>query len=80
MTLETYTDLFAWMTAINVGLLLVTTLALWAMRDWVSTLHGRMFGIPAETARIEIYRYLATFKIAVIVLNLVPYLALRIVG
>ncbi len=80
MTLETLTQLFAWMTAINAGLLLFTTLAVWAMRDWVAALHGRMFGLSAETTRGHIYAYLATFKIAVIVLNLVPYLALRIVA
>ncbi len=52
------------------------TLALMRCRRPVA----RWFGSSESVLSIEFYRFLAYYKMAVLLLNLVPYLALRIVG
>ncbi|MGD9417667.1 MAG: DUF6868 family protein [Verrucomicrobiota bacterium JB025] len=42
-------------------------------------MHGRMFGMDEAGLAAAYFRYLATFKIVVIVFNLVPWVALQIV-
>jgi len=79
MTLETLTTLFGWMSVLSLGLLIFTTIMIVTMQNWAAGLHGRMFGLDRETVRRSYFDYLATFKIAVLMLNLIPYLALRIV-
>ncbi len=79
MTPEALTALFGWMSVISIGLLLFSTLAILSLRDWVTSLHGRMFDIDASDLHQSFFKYLAQFKIAVLVLNVVPYLAMRIV-
>ena len=76
MTIETLTTFFGWMTAINLFFFLVSVVMSMALREYGTQMHARMFGI--EKARIaEIwYIYLGAFKIAFIMLNLVPFLAL----
>lgn len=79
MTPETLTALFGWMSVISIGLLLFTTLMLLILRDWVASVHGRLFDIAPKELHESYFKYLAQFKIAVLVLNVVPYLAMRIV-
>jgi hypothetical protein len=48
--------------------------------DWVYRMQSRWFPIPREAFDVAIYGFLGLFKIVFIVFNLVPYLALLIVG
>ena len=78
MTIETLTTFLGWCTAINIGLLLFSSLFIMLMRGTTTKIHSAMFGLPASDLPMEYFRYLGTFKIAIIVLNLVPYLVLRL--
>ena len=75
-TIETLRTFFGWCTVINVGLLLLTTVALLLLRGTVSRIHARLFGLNEEDLARAYFQYLAQFKIAVIVFSLVPYAAL----
>lgn len=68
-----------WCTLINFIVLIVSTVALVFCRQWVSSIHGRLFGLEESELAKLYFQYIATYKIAVIVFNLVPYLALRII-
>ncbi|MHA1529353.1 MAG: DUF6868 family protein [Alphaproteobacteria bacterium] len=48
--------------------------------DWVYRMRSRWFPLPRETYDAMIYGFLGVFKMVFIVFNLVPYLALSIVG
>ena len=50
------------------------------VRDWASKVHAKMFQIDDASVRQVYFRYLAYYKIAILVFNLVPYVALRIMG
>lgn len=42
-------------------------------------MHGKLFGMDETALSAAYFRYLATFKIVVIVFNVVPWIALQIV-
>lgn len=79
MTTQEITMLFAWMSVINIAILFFTTIAIITMRGTIARVHGKLFNIDESDALREYFHYLAQYKVAVIVLNLVPYLALRII-
>ncbi len=80
MDIQTLTSFFMWCTIINGGLFIYW--ATWCMfaPDWVYRMQSRWFPISREAYDVTIYAFLGGFKIVFIVFNLVPYLALLIVG
>ena len=79
MTLETLTQLFAWMTAINLGLLIAATLPTMLARNRATAFHATLFDLDQADIRLTFYRFLGQYKLGIILFNLVPYIALRIV-
>ena len=80
MTLETWTALFGWMTAINLSLLIFSTLMLITFKPWVTRIHKVFFNLSPEKLEMSYFKFLAGLKLLVLVFNLTPYLALRIIG
>ena len=80
MDIQTLTTFFMWCTIINAGLFIYW--ATWCMfaPDFVYRMQSRWFPISRETYDVAIYGFLGVFKMLFIVFNLVPYLALLIVG
>ncbi len=79
-SLETLTVFLGWCTAINIGLLVVASISLILMRGPMVRIHGKMFGLDEVDLTRQYFQYLAQYKIAIIVLNLIPYIALKIMG
>lgn len=77
-SMQTLTTFFGWCSVISVGVLLFTSGSLMLMRGTISKLHSKLFGMSEEYLARAYFQYLAQFKIVVIVFNLVPYIALRI--
>ena len=71
---------FGWCSVINIAVLLFSTLLIVVLKESVSKMHAKLFGL--EQSRIaEIYfRYLGHYKIAILVLNLAPYIALKMMS
>lgn len=67
--------LLLWMTLINFGLLLFSTVIVIVFRDAIYGLHSSMFGVDTKQVAQVVYTYMANFKVLVIVFNLVPLLA-----
>lgn len=80
MTVEVVRGFFAWCTLINMGLLVWWFLWFFLAHDWIYGLHGRWFKLSEERFDAIHYAAMAFFKISLIVFNLVPYLALRIIS
>lgn len=80
MNIETIRDFLGWCTLINIGVLLLMTVSLISMRPMISRLHARMFGFSESLLPMEFYRFIGYYKMAVLILNLVPYLALRVMA
>ena len=80
MSVEMIRSFLGWCTLINWAILLWWWLFLVLARGWVYRVHSKWFNIPEERFDEIHYKGIAMFKIAVILFNLVPYLALRIVA
>lgn len=75
---DTFTTFLGWCTVINLGVLLFSTFMIMAMHRFITDIHSRMFGIPESELPAIYMRYLANFKVLVLVFNLVPYVALKL--
>ena len=80
MTLETIRSALAWCAVINLALLLLWFLYFATAHDWLYRIHSRWFDIPPDRFDVIHYGAMAGFKLGIILFNLVPYFALRIVG
>ena len=80
MDIQTLTRFFMWCTILN-GALLVLWITICAFApNLVYRLQRIWFPIPRETFDVVIYSFLGLFKIVFLVFNVVPYVALLIVG
>jgi len=69
-----------WCTIINMGLMIFWVLIIPPCRGLLHRVHGGLFKLPPEQLDQAMYKFLGQFKMLVIVFNLVPYIALLIVG
>lgn len=72
-------QLFKWMTIINIGIFLVSSILIMLLKNIVKKMHAKLFGIEMKEVLVTIYAYLGLYKIMIIVFNLVPYAALLII-
>ncbi|MGI9239924.1 MAG: DUF6868 family protein [Verrucomicrobiales bacterium] len=80
MTTDTVREFLGWCTIINSGILLFQAVAVMCLRKTMTQIHGSMFGLDEPSLMRCYFQYLALYKIAILVFNLVPFLALLIVG
>ena len=80
MDIQTLTTFFMCCTIINVAMLLVSTAMCIAAPGWVHRTQSIWFPMPRETWNVAMYGFLGLFKILVLIFNVVPYVALLIVG
>jgi hypothetical protein len=79
MDIEILRSTLGWCTVINFGLLLWWALFILLAHDLVYRLHSRWFKLSVEQFDAIHYTGMAFFKIMVLLFNLAPYIALRIV-
>ena len=80
MNIEIVREFLGWCAVINMGLLVLSSVLVIALRRTISGIHRKMFGLDEAAVLQAYFRYLANFKLLVIVFNLVPYIACRIMG
>ena len=78
MNIETLHEFLGWCTVVNFGVLVVGAIKVLALRDWATKIHARMFQVDEEWVRRSYFMFFVYYKIAILVLNLVPYIALSI--
>ncbi len=80
MSIEMVRSALLWCAVINYGLLLWWFLVFTLAHDWSHRLTGRWFPLSVEQFDALTYVVMALYKVSIILFNLVPYVALRIVG
>ena len=80
MTIDSLTSFLGWCSVINIAILVFSTLMMIVMRDFSVKIHSRLFHVDAEALPSLYLQYLVNYKIAVIILNIVPYIVLRIMA
>ncbi len=80
MDMQTLETFFMWCTVINGGLLIYSTIGLTFAPNWIYKVQSRWYPISREAFNVIIYSFLGLYKLFFITFNLVPYIALRIMG
>ena len=80
MDIQILTTFFMWYTIIDGGILILWTVFSVFAPDLVYRTQSKWFPIPRETFNVVIYSFFGLFKIVFLVFNVVPYMALLIVG
>ena len=79
MTMETLTAILGWSSIINFAVLTLSFLVIKLWPALLSNFQAKLLGIDAEDLRLMYIKWLGAYKIGIILFNLVPYIALRIV-
>ncbi|MGA2081469.1 MAG: DUF6868 family protein [Holophaga sp.] len=69
-----------WSVGINYGILLLWFGVFFLAHDWLFWLHTRWFRLSAENFDTLNYAGMAVYKIGIMLFNLVPLIALTIIG
>ena len=80
MDIQTLTTFFMWCAIMNGGLLVLWTVFFLFAPNLVYRTQSKWIPISRETFDVVMYSFLGAFKIVFLVFNVVPYLALLIVG
>ena len=79
-SIETLATFFGWCTVINVGIILLAVLFFGIFHDFAGKVHAKMFGITEEEAKAAFFHVFQQYRLAVVVLNVVPFIALSLMA
>ena len=80
MDAEMLRHLLFWCTIINYVILVLWFIVFVSAHEWMQGLHGRWFRLPPEQFDALHYLGMSIYKLGILLLNLVPLIALYIVG
>jgi hypothetical protein len=79
-SIETLATFFGWCVVINIGFILIAVVLAAAFHEGFGKINAKIFGISQEEAKATVFRAFQQYRFAVLVLNLVPYIALKIMS
>jgi len=80
MDTNTLQTVFMWCTIINGAWFVSAVLICVFARDWMYRMQNKWFPVSRDAYNVVIYSFFALFKVIFIVFNVVPYIALLIMG
>ena len=80
MDVQTLTSFFMWCTIINSGMLIFLALIYMLAPNLAYRLQSKFIPISQETFDVVFYSFMGLFKVIVLVFNVVPWIALLIIG
>ena len=80
MNITILTSFFGWCSVINLGLLLLWSLFFLFAPDLVYRTQKSFVSISRERFDLFMYSFIGLFKLLVLIFNIVPWIALRIIG
>ena len=79
-SIETLTTFLGWCSVLILGILIFVGVVLSMVHDTIGELAGKMVGITSEQAKVTLFRVVRQYRILVVVFNIVPYIALKIMA
>ena len=80
MELNQLTEFMGWCAIVNIGFITVIALFLLICKNFVMHSHQLMFKISDESLEKIYFKFLAHYKLVVIVFNIAPYMALKLMA
>lgn len=78
ITLEVLAELFGWLSIINIGILGFTTFCMLVFNQHIANIHSKLFDLTDDQLAQAYFQYLAQYKILILMFNLSPYIALKL--
>ncbi|GAA0859531.1 DUF6868 family protein [Aliiglaciecola litoralis] len=78
ISIDTLSTFLGWCSILNIGLLLFTFMAISVFRNFIISIHSKLTGVNPSELPTLYFHYIGTYKLAIIVLNIVPYFALKL--
>jgi hypothetical protein len=72
-------EFFFWCAAVNYGVLVFWFLAFLIAHAWLYRLHARWFQVSVAQFDAIQYSAMAAYKVGILLLNVAPYIAVRII-
>lgn len=69
-----------WCTIINAAILLLSAMLLTLARTAIAGIHARLVGIDRQQAIAGYFSWLGNYKLAIIMFNFVPWIALKLMA
>ena len=79
-SIKTLAAFFGWCTVINIGLILIALFGISLFHDVIVDLTTAIFGVARDEVDATFFRVFMHYRLAIVVLNLVPYVALKIIA
>ncbi len=79
ISIDTLTAFLGWCTVLNIGMLSLTIFLVTVLKEPLIKAHVRLFGVNRENLQLSYFQYLGHIKVAIFMLNLMPYIALKII-
>ncbi len=80
MDIQILTTFFMWCTIINGGILILWFIFIAFAPDCIYRIQTKWFPVSKETFNVAMYSFYGLFKIFFLFFNIVPYIALLIIG
>lgn len=79
ITIETMIEFLGWCSIINLGILILSAVFIIIFKDTAIKIHTKMFDLDKIYLQQSYFKYLAQYKIIIIVFNIVPYFVLNVI-
>ncbi len=73
------TAILGWCSVINIFLLFLAFIIVTLFQSQIVQLHARLFGLNKQEIPALYFEYLGHYKLLILIFNLVPYIAIKVV-
>lgn len=80
MNIEQITTFLAWLSIINIVLLGFSAIMILVFKDLITQIHSKLFKLSSTELMPIYFRFLAQYKLLIIVFNVTPYIALKLMS
>jgi hypothetical protein len=78
MYLNQIMTFLGWCSVINIGVLVFSAVFLFIFKDFAINIHSKITGVSSSKLPTLYFSYMANYKIGILIFNLVPYIALKL--
>ena len=80
LDLATVTSFLGWCAAINIGVLICAAFIVMVFNSQIKVIHSRLMATNTTGLNTLYFNFLANYKVLILMFNLVPYFALRMLA
>ena len=75
---HSWTTFFGWLTVINIGIYLITVIAVTLLRGFAYRTNAKIFRISEEEVAKTTFKYVGAYKLLITVFCFAPWVALKL--